>query len=107
MPAVAIPQVTSTTKGVALPTEQDGDTVNGHYLQNSGRERFIARNSGATPRNVTISFNTTVDGQSVTSYVKALPAGESQVFGPFPTNLYGTQVGITVAHAEVKLRGIA
>ncbi len=107
MPAVAIPQVTSTSKGVLLPAEQDGDTVNGHYLQNSGREKFIARNSGASARNVTIAFNTTVDGQGVTAYVKSIPAGEAHVFGPFPTSIYGTQVGVTVAHAEVKLRAIA
>ncbi len=107
MPRVAVPTTTSTSKGALLAAEANGDATNNHYLQNSGRERFIARNSGAGARTVTLLFNKTVEGQAITSYVKSIPAGESWVFGPFDVENYGTQVSINVEHAEVKLRAIA
>ena len=105
----AIPTVTSTTKGVILPAELTGDATNNHYLQNSGREKVHIRNSNgaATARTVTIRFNTTVDGQGVTAFAKAIAAGDTQVFGPFDTAIYGTQVQIDVDNAELKLRAVA
>lgn len=107
MARAQIPVSTSTTKGVLFVAEQNGDAVNHHQLANSGREKLHVRNSGAGARTVTIKFSKQVDGQAVADYVKSIPAGETWVFGPFPTENYGTQVLINVEHAEVKLRAVA
>lgn len=103
----AIPMAVSTNKGALMPAELDGDATNNHYMQNSGVEKFIARNSGAGARTVTILFTKTIEGQAVTSYVKSLAAGASWVFGPFSVDNYGTQVQVNPEHAEIKLRGVA
>lgn len=103
----AVPLVTSTTKGVKRATAATGDPVNGHYLQNSGREKLHVNNSGASPYTVTIKFSTTVDGQAVADYVQSIPAGELWTFGPFNTTYYGTQVLIDVSNAALKLDAVA
>lgn len=92
--------------GTALPTETDGDAVNNHYIQNTGKTKLLARNSGATPRVVTIHVYRTVQGQTVEPIEKTIPAGETHVFGPYPVNDFGSQLLVDVAHAEVKLRAI-
>jgi hypothetical protein len=107
MPRTVIPSAVSTTKGVKVATPVASDTVNGNYLQNSGHEKFVAKNTGASARNVTIGFSTTVDGQDVTAYVRSVPAGEEWEFGPFPVTIYGTQVAVDGAHAELTLRASA
>lgn len=107
MARAAIPTSTSTTKGVKRATAATGDTVNGHYLANSGRERLHVKNTGASAYTVTIKFNKTVDGQSVADYVKSIPAGESWTFGPFDTENYGTQVLIDVNNAAITLDAVA
>lgn len=108
MARVAIPTTTATTKGTVWAAEVNGDPTNHHYLQNSGRERFVVRNaSGTTGYDVTILFNKTVDGQAVTSYVEEIAFGTTQVFGPFDVENYGTQVLINVEHSDLKLRAIA
>jgi len=109
MARTAIPVTTPSTSGVVLAAEQDGDPVNNHYLPNSGRERLLVRNSNgaSTARTVTIRFNKTVDGQTVTNRAVSIAAGNTRVFGPFDTENYGTQVLIDVDNAELKLRGIA
>jgi hypothetical protein len=104
MPRTAIAVAVSTSKGVKVATPAASDTVNGNYLANSGIETFVAKNTGASARNVTIGFSATVDGQGVTSYVRSIPAGEEWEFGPFPVTMYGTQVAVDGAHAEVTLR---
>lgn len=103
----AIPTVSSTSKGIKRATAANGDTVNGHYLQNSGRERFTANNTGGSAYTVTISFAKTVDGQPVTAYTRSIPAGELWVFGPFDVDNYGTQVAVDVSNAAVKLDAVA
>jgi hypothetical protein len=106
MPRVAIPVTTFTRAGVVPPAETNGDAVNHHTLANSGRTGLIVRNSGAVPRDVIFRFPSTVDGQAITPRTVAIPAGAERWFGPFPTDLYGTEVLIDVANAELKLRGI-
>lgn len=106
MPRALLTPAVGTTNGAKLVNEVDGNTVDGHYLANSGRTRLIARNSGAVARTVTIQLFRTVDGQSVTSKTKAVPAGETWIFGPFPKDDYGTQVFVDVDNAELKLRAI-
>lgn len=102
----AINTYVSDRDGTLLGAETDGDATNGHYLQNSGKTKFTARNSGASARIVTIHVAKTVAGQAVTSITKSVPAGEIHIFGPYSVADFGSQVLIDVAHAEVKLRGI-
>lgn len=103
-----VPTVVSTRAGVALPTAAVGNTVDGHYLQNSGKTKLLVANTNAsaTARTVTFRFFKTVDGSSVTARAESIPAGETQVFGPFPTEDYGTQLLIDVDNAELTLRAI-
>lgn len=99
----------STSHGVVTATPVTGDTVNNHYMQNSGKEKFHAKNTNAsaTARTVTILVAKTIDGQAVTSVTQAIPAGATWVFGPFPVDVYGTQVLVNVDHAELTLAGVA
>lgn len=108
MARALIPTAVATTAGTVLPNEQDGDPVNNHYLQNSGKTKLLVRNSNgaATARTVTLRLYRTVDGQSITSKTKSIAAGATAVFGPFDQTDYGTQVLVDVDNAELKLRAI-
>jgi len=101
----AIPITVSTTKGTVLATPVAGDPVNFHYLQNDGTVRVHVKNtnSGSTARTVTIKIAQTVDQQAVTDFTEAIAAGVTQVYGPFPVAIYGTQVNINVDNAELTL----
>ena len=92
--------------GTVLGVETTGNTVDGHLLQNSGKTKFTARNSGGSPYMVTIRFARTVSNQTVTPIVKTVPAGEIHVFGPYPVSDFGTQIQIDVNNAAIMLRGI-
>ncbi len=87
--------------GTALPTPTVGDAVNNHYFNNTGKTKLYVKNTGATPRIVTVKVARTVAGQSVTSITKSIPAGETHVFGPYDTNDFGRTVDVDVAHAEL------
>lgn len=106
MPRVDIPATVGTTSGVALPAEANGDPVNNHTVTNTGRTKILVRNSGAVSRTVTFRFARTVDGQTVTNKTKAIPAGETHLFGPFDVNDYGSQLLIDADNAELKFRVI-
>lgn len=105
MPRTAIVTATSTSKGVKVATPVAADTVNGNYLQNSGREQFVAKNTGGSPYNVTLTPTATVDGQAATPYVRSIPAGEEWEFGPFSVVNYGTQVAVDCSNVAITLRG--
>lgn len=106
MPRVAIPATTGTTSGVNLPAETSGDPVNNHSVTNTGRTQLLVRNSGAVARTVTFLFARTVDGSTVTNKTKAIPAGETHLFGPFDRNDYGTELLVNADNAELKFRAI-
>ncbi len=106
MPRVNVAATTSTVNGTKLPNETDGDATNNHSVANSGNTRIIARNSGAGARVLTIHFNRTVRGSTITPITKSIPAGETWIFGPYPTDDFGTVLTFDVAHAELKLRTI-
>ena len=108
MPRVVVTPVVSDRDGEALTAEVNGDPVNNHYVTNTGKTKLLIRNANgaATARTVTIRLFRTVDGQSITSKTKAIPAGETHIFGPYPVNDYGTQLLIDVDNAELKLRAI-
>lgn len=106
MPRVTLVPAVSDRDGENLVAEANGDPVNNHQVVNTGNTRLIIRNSGAVARTVTIRISKTVDGQSVTSKTKAIPAGETHVFGPYPTDTYGNLLLVDVDNAELKLRAI-
>lgn len=106
MPRVAVPVTQSTRAGTVLPTATTGDATNNHSVVNDGRVILMVKNTGATSRNITFALTKTVDGLSVTSRVEAIPAGETQLFGPFDVTEYGSSLSVDVAHAELVLNAI-
>lgn len=106
MPRVAVPTTVSDADGTVLPAETAGDATNNMVVQNTGKTKVHVRNSGATPRVLTILIYRTVAGQPVTSITKTIPAGETHVFGPYPVNDFGTQLLLNPAHAELMFRAI-
>lgn len=106
MPRVNIPVTAATARGVQLPDATVGDATNNHVLANSGREKLLVSNTGAGARSVTIKFNKTVQGQTVTDLVQAIPAGKTWFFGPFPVEDFGTSMQVNTEHAELTFRAI-
>lgn len=107
MARTAIVTAVSTSKGVKVATPVAADVTNGNYLQNSGREQFVAKNTGGSPYNVTLTPTALVDGQSATPYVRSVPAGEEWEFGPFSVAAYGTAVAVDCSNVAITLRGSA
>lgn len=107
MPRVAVPVTQSSRAGTVLPTPTTGDATNNHSVANDGRVILMVKNTGATvSRNITFALTSTVDGLSVTARVESIPLGETQLFGPFDPNQYGTTLNVDVAHAELVLNAI-
>lgn len=104
MPRGVIATVVSLRDGAVLPTETTGDAVNFHYFRNTGKTKLFVRNSGVTPRIVTVYVSRKVLGQGVVPITKTIAAGVTQVFGPYPVSDFGAVVNVDVAHAELMLR---
>ena len=114
MARVNVPVVAMSRSGVllgSLGTEVDGDSVNGHYFENTGKEFLTLRNNAGTTRTVTLKVGATVDGQAVVDPTVTLLANEHKIVGPFPEGIYdqtsGDELGnvqIDVDHADVKLQ---
>ena len=79
----------------------------GNKFQSTGRELLLARNVGASSRNITI----TAQGEPATTITNySLGAGEQAIFGPFPVKGWRQRTGanagyvtVNAAHAEVEL----
>lgn len=106
MPRVAVPVTQSSRAGTVLPAATTGDATNNHSVANDGRAILMVKNTGASSRNITFLLTKTVDGLGVTSRVESIPAGETQLFGPFDPNDYGSTLNVDVAHAELVLNAI-
>lgn len=106
MPRIAVPVTQSSRAGTVLPAATTGDATNNHSVANDGRTILEVNNTGASSRNITFILTATVDGLAVTSRVEAIPAGETQLFGPFDPNTYGTTLNFDVAHAELTMNAI-
>lgn len=112
MPRIEVPLTTLTRVGTALGaagTEVTGDATNQHFLVNTETTFIIARNSGGSPRTVTLMLGQTLDGQAPTNRTVSVAAGTSQIIGIFPPNLYNqpTDAGrawINVDHADLRLQ---
>lgn len=101
-----IANAVSDRDGTTLPTETTGNPTDDHYFNNTGKTRLLARNSGVTPRTVTIHVARKVQGQTVTPITKAIAAGATEIFGPYSVNDFGSQVLVDVDNAELMLRTV-
>ncbi|WP_338683921.1 hypothetical protein QD712_25775 [Streptomyces acidiscabies] len=108
MPRTAITATQATRAGTVLPAATAGDVVNGNQIANDGRIALIAKNTNgaSTARTITFAFTKTVDGQTVTARAETIPAGETQVFGPFPPTDYGVTLAFNVDNAEITLQAV-
>ncbi|MFI6986045.1 hypothetical protein ACIBSV_46835 [Embleya sp. NPDC050154] len=106
MPRVAVPVTVIGRKATVPPTPYaavTGDATNNHYVENDGRVRIEAKNTGATSRTITFLKEATVDGDAVTPTPITIAAGATLKRAGFPTNIYGTRLNIDVSHAEITL----
>lgn len=81
-----------------------GDTVNGMSLANDGRTTVDIKNtnSGSTAHIATFRTNVSADaGIAASTDPESVPAGHTITYGPFPVNIYGGNVKIDAAHAEL------
>jgi hypothetical protein len=104
MPRTVLPVTTVARGGVTPPVEQAGDSTNNHVLANSGRTILTVRNADVSnPHTVTFVVVPTVDGLAVTNRIVSIAAATSQDFGRFQPEVYGSQMGINVDSAQLKL----
>lgn len=103
MARTILPVTQAVRGGVTSPTEQAGDTVNGHQVRNSGRTVITVRNADTASHSVTFGTPGTVDGLAIADRQVAIPASSSMDFGDLPTSVYGSQVFIDVDSAQLKL----
>ena len=108
MPRTALTAVQASRAGTVLPAATAGDATGGNQIANDGRVVLIAKNTNASSTARTITFQTarTVDGLTNPTRQESIPAGETQVFGPFPPNDYGDILAFDVSNAEVTLNVI-
>lgn len=103
MPRVTIPVTELSYAGVADPTEQNGDTTNGHSLPNTGKTVLRVRNADAASQTLTLVTPITVGGKAVSDTPVSIPAGATRTFGKLSTALYGSSVPIDVTSVNLKL----
>lgn len=103
--------------GLADPTEEDGDPVDGHYFENGSGTRLVlrVRNAGASSHTLTIPIPGEVDaGIDKPDRDIVVGAGETQYVGPFDSSIYNqeddpdtlstsTAVYLDPDHADLKL----
>lgn len=108
MPRTALTVTQATRAGVVLPAATAGDVANGNSVANNGRVILLVTNTNASTTARTITFNTvrTVDGLTAPERVESIPAGETQLFGPFDPTDYGPSLAIDPEHAEVTIQAI-
>jgi hypothetical protein len=102
----SIAPVQATRSGTVLPAATAGDTVNGNATPNDGRVILIVTNTGASSRTITFQTVRSVDGLTNPTRQESIPAGETQVFGPFDPNDYGSTLAYDVSDAEVTVQAI-
>jgi hypothetical protein len=103
MARTVLPVTSVGRSGVTHPAEQSGDTTNNHVVANTGRTIILVRNADTSSHSVTFVITNTVDGQAVTNRTVAVPASSTVDLGKFQTEIYGSQMGINVDSAQLKL----
>lgn len=108
MPRTNIAATQASRSGAVLPAPTAGDAVNGNSTANDGRVVLIVKNTNGASTARTITFATTVSVDGLTAPVRSesVPAGETQVFGPFPPNDYGTTLAYNVDNAELTVQAL-
>lgn len=106
MPRTAITATQATRAGTVLPAATAGDAVNGNSVANDGRTVLIVKNTGASSRNLVIQTVRSIDGLAAPTRTEAIPAGETQVVGPFPSADYGDTLNFDAAHAELTINAV-
>jgi len=108
MPRTNINATQASRAGTVLPAATAGDAVNGNSTANDGRVVLIVKNTNASSTARTITFATTVSVDGLTAPVRSesIPAGETQVFGPFSPNDYGTTLAYNVDNAELTVQAL-
>ena len=106
MARTALTATQASRAGTTLPAATAGDATNGNSVQNDGRVILIAKNTNGASTARTITFQTvrSVDGLTNPTRQESIPAGETQVFGPFPPTDYGTTLAFDVSNAEVTIQ---
>lgn len=108
MPRTAIAVAQASRAGTTLPAATAGDATNGNSVANDGRVILIVKNTNASSTARTITFQTvrSVDGLTNPTRQESISAGETQVFGPFDPNDYGSTLAINVDNAELTVQVI-
>lgn len=107
MPATARTTTTLSRTALTALAASPGtacDPANGDAYPNSDDSFLLANNTGATNRTVNIAYVSTVDGQTVSARQFTITANTMQLVKLGRTDLYGTTVVLTGAHAELKLQ---
>lgn len=106
MPRTALTNIISPSKtGTAFPAGVAADVANGNSIVNDGRVLVIAINSGASPRNVTVTPTATVDGLVAAARTSAIPATSSILLGPWDVGNYSSVLQISGDNAtDVKFQ---
>lgn len=106
MPRTNIAATQASRSGTVLPAATAGDVVNGNSTANDGRVVLIVKNTGASSRTITFTTIVSVDGLTAPVRSESIPAGETQVFGPFSPNDYGPVLGFNADNAELTVNVI-
>jgi hypothetical protein len=106
MARTAVTAVQASRAGTTLPAATAGDAVNGNSIANDGRTVLIVKNTGASSRTITFQTNVKVDGLTAPVRSETIPAGETQVFGPFSPNDYGSTLAFNVDNAELTVQAV-
>lgn len=81
--------------GTTLPSPTAADVSNGQYINNDGRVLVIAKNSGASSRNVTVTPSATVDGLVPAARTTPIGVGVSLLMGPWEIANYSNLLAIS------------
>lgn len=108
MPRTSLTAVQASRVGATLPAGTAGDTTNGNSIANDGRVILIVRNTNgaSTARTITFQTSRSVDGLTAPARQESIPAGETQVFGPFSPNDYGNVLAFDVSNAELTIQAV-
>ncbi|MFI6491227.1 hypothetical protein [Streptomyces sp. NPDC050564] len=106
MPRTSLTATQASRAGTTLPAATAGDAVNGNSVANDGRVILIVKNTNAasTARTVTFATVRSIDGLVAPTRSETLPAGETQVFGPWPPTDYGSVLAVNVDNAELTIQ---
>lgn len=108
MPRTSITATQASRAGTVLPAATAGDVANGNSIANDGRVVLIVKNTNGASTARTITFTTakSVDGLTFPVRSETIPAGETQVFGPFPPTDYGTTLAFNVDNVELTVQAV-